>query len=257
MTKAEKRKIYMAEYNASPRGKLRNAKYQASKKCKLTKANYRKTTKGRLVQIKGSAKYHAKNPEEFTLNGMLRRCHDPNHDRYELYGGRKENPVKVCDRWRCPEHGLANFIEDKGYRWHPDNEYHRLESDQGYNKKNVVQIRRKLHREIHGGANWIYHDGIVDTQTGWSRRLGGALNLVNNRIKLGWTKLEAITTPLYGKSKRGEEICSQDSQKECLNQSSPEESGLIPVKSIESVAQRIKRIKDCLSSITMTQRTLW
>lgn len=53
-----------------------------------------------------SATYH-------TWSGMRARCHDPKHDAYPRYGGAG---VEVCERWRNPESGFQNFLEDMGER---------------------------------------------------------------------------------------------------------------------------------------------
>ena len=42
------------------------------------------------------------------------------------------------------------------------------------------------------------------TRTQWSRRLGGSANMVKNRIELGWTEKEAISTP-KGKRRKTDE----------------------------------------------------
>jgi hypothetical protein len=221
-------------------------------KKRISNAKYYASPKGRLAH----AKYYANNPEKYILRAMIERCHNPDHMNYAEYGG---VGIAVCDRWRCSEYGLDNFIADMGYKHHPDNEYHRLNSDQGYNKKNIVQIRRKLHKEIHGAAIWIYYNGILDTYSGWSRRLGGR-NLVSRRVtQLGWSELKAVSTPKkkYNSQKKGSQSCSKVTQTEVLNQLNPDGSGLILVKSIVSAAPRMPRGNACLSSTIMTQRELW
>jgi hypothetical protein len=45
---------------------------------------------------------------------MNERCTNPNHVRFEKYGG-ADPPVTVCDRWRG-EHGFENFLADMGSR---------------------------------------------------------------------------------------------------------------------------------------------
>lgn len=143
-----------------------------------------------------------------TLNGLCKkhprrhqvwrainqRCNNPDFNRYEDYGAKG---IKVDPRWHedNPE-GFANFIADtipakKAY------EYHRLDSNEGYFKWNLVYISCKLHREIHAGANFIGYCGIVDTQKGHSRRLGGNSNLVCSRIiKFGYSEQEAVSIPV-------------------------------------------------------------
>lgn len=40
--------------------------------------------------------------------GMMNRCYNQKHKAYVNYGGRKPNPIKVCERW----HNYFNFEED-------------------------------------------------------------------------------------------------------------------------------------------------
>ena len=49
---------------------------------------------------------HSSHPRAYFLwQGMLKRCYDPKHIRFHLYGGAG---VSVCKRWLC----LDNFVED-------------------------------------------------------------------------------------------------------------------------------------------------
>ena len=63
-----------------------------------------------------------------TWADMLRRCAEPNNNRYNYYGGRG---VTVCERWRKFE----NFLIDMGER--PDGmTLDRIENDKGYEPGN-------------------------------------------------------------------------------------------------------------------------
>jgi hypothetical protein len=44
---------------------------------------------------------------------MIQRCTNPNNMMYYLYGGKKPNPITVCDRWL---HSFENFLADMGER---------------------------------------------------------------------------------------------------------------------------------------------
>jgi len=47
-----------------------------------------------------------------THQHMKHRCSNPNHKKWNLYGGRG---IKVCDRW-LGDDGFKNFLEDMGER---------------------------------------------------------------------------------------------------------------------------------------------
>ncbi len=51
-------------------------------------------------------------PEYHTYNGMIQRCHNPNHKSYSYYGGRG---IQVCERWRG-KGGFQRFLTDMGPR---------------------------------------------------------------------------------------------------------------------------------------------
>ena len=38
-------------------------------------------------------------PEYKAWWNMISRCYNPKAPNYKYYGGRKENPITVCDRW--------------------------------------------------------------------------------------------------------------------------------------------------------------
>jgi hypothetical protein len=60
---------------------------------------------------------------------MIARCHNPNHSRYNDYGGRG---ITVCDRWR---QSFANFIADMGLP-PPGLSLDRIDNDGPYCKDN-------------------------------------------------------------------------------------------------------------------------
>lgn len=57
----------------------------------------------------GHSKNRTMSPTYISWYGMKARCLNPNHSRYQYYGGRG---IKVCDRWLI----FKNFLEDMGIR---------------------------------------------------------------------------------------------------------------------------------------------
>jgi hypothetical protein len=55
---------------------------------------------------------HEHRPTFRSWVAMKNRCYNPNHERYQEWGGRG---IKVCDRWLGPD-GFANFLADMGPR---------------------------------------------------------------------------------------------------------------------------------------------
>lgn len=59
----------------------------------------------------------AASPQEYMYeynkwHNMLRRCYDPNDNKYKNYGG---IGVYVCERWKCFEYFLEDFSHIEGY----------------------------------------------------------------------------------------------------------------------------------------------
>lgn len=71
----------------------------------------------------------AKVPEYAVWVNMIQRCTNPNHPRYEDYGGRG---VEVCEQWQG-EGGFETFLTDVGRRppnppgWSKRRSYHSLD----------------------------------------------------------------------------------------------------------------------------------
>lgn len=61
---------------------------------------------------KGIRQHHSagmtKHPLYSTYRGMIQRCEDKNHVRYQYYGGRN---IKVCTKWR---EDFFSFVRDMG-----------------------------------------------------------------------------------------------------------------------------------------------
>lgn len=71
-----------------------------------------------------------------TYSMMMQRCHNPNYDKYEYYGGRG---IFVCDRWRFGENGTPGFecfVADMGDKPSPDLTLDRENNDGGYSPDN-------------------------------------------------------------------------------------------------------------------------
>lgn len=137
----------------------------------------------------------SRHPLYTTWNNMIRRCYDPANRAYHNYGGRG---ITVCDRWR---ENFANFYADMGDP--PSNEHtlDRINNDLGYSPENCRWATRKQQTRNTRRNRKITWQGETKSIADWAedqRLLNLCLcaQVLNDRIRLGWSVEEAFTTPL-------------------------------------------------------------
>lgn len=129
-------------------------------------------------------------PHYSRWRGMLDRCENPASPSFPNYGGRG---IKVCERW----HDLANFISDLPDGFKLGMEIDRIDNDGDYCPENIRWSTRKANTCNRRSTRLITHNGITRTSSEWSLLLGGAHNLVSERIDdFGWSEERAVTTPV-------------------------------------------------------------
>lgn len=86
-----------------------------------------------------TSRLHGKRPHY--LHGiwwtMIQRCHDPNSQRYPLYGARG---IEVCPRWRT---SFVAFLQDVGERPSPKHSLDRINNGGDYEPGNVRWATKK------------------------------------------------------------------------------------------------------------------
>lgn len=118
---------------------------------------------------------------------MNKRCTDPKHNRYHLYG---EKGIKVCTKWTGSFEAFEEWAINNGYS---DNlSIDRIDGKGNYEPSNcrwstTAQQNRNYSRNV------LYKgECAIDA----ARRLGGNDHLIIKRLKLGWSLEKAFTTPL-------------------------------------------------------------
>ena len=119
---------------------------------------------------------------------MVRRCHNPNTDSFQSYGGRG---ILVCDRWRTFE----GFIADMGMP-PAGMTLDRIDCDKGYSKDNcrwaswTTQQRNRRNNRI------LAMDGKSATMAEWAQVTGLSESAIRVRVdRLGWDVRRALTQP--------------------------------------------------------------
>ncbi|QZA69636.1 hypothetical protein 035JT004_138 [Bacillus phage 035JT004] len=124
---------------------------------------------------------------------MLTRVLNPKAANYSRYGGKG---IKVCDEWLDRDSGFINF-----YHWSTQNGYSdtlsidRKDVNGDYDPSNCRWITHKEQQNNKSNSHFITYNGVTKTATEWSEDLGGSRNLVEERLKLGWSKEKAVSTP--------------------------------------------------------------
>lgn len=123
---------------------------------------------------------------------MKTRCFNKNNAKYKDYGGRG---ITICQEW-------LNF--KIFYEWAMNNGYRkglsieRIDVNGNYCPENCTWITMAEQARNKRTCKYITFNGITDTVTGWTNRVGFARETIRERLKRGWTVEQALTTPRKG-----------------------------------------------------------
>ena len=120
-------------------------------------------------------------------SSMLQRCTNKRHPAWHYYGGRG---IKVCDRWRD---SFAAFLADMGKA--PDGlSLDRINNDGNYEPGNCRWATSKEQ-----AANRRHRTQVPGSLRQLARAAGLSYHLVYFRVRSGWPKAEALSTPSLGR----------------------------------------------------------
>ncbi len=140
----------------------------------------------------GHARDTGRSPEYTAWSAMCRRCHSPTDKRFPGYGGRG---TRVCDEWRGPC-GFDRFIAHVGPRPSSKHSIDRIDNAGHYEPGNVrwaTQSEQQRNKRVN---RWIDFAGRRQILSDWAREFGLAANVLNQRIRLGWSMEKALSTPV-------------------------------------------------------------
>ena len=141
-----------------------------------------KTTHG----MKGTSEHNA-------WVDMKQRCFNPNHKRYADYGGRG---IKVCDRWK---NSFENFFADMRLKPTDKHSIDRINNSNGYCPENCRWSTKKDQQNNQRSNRFITIGCVTLTIAQWTIEMGFSKTVIANRLKYGWSELEAVTIPVGGK----------------------------------------------------------
>lgn len=136
-----------------------------------------------------------KTPEYQSWINMRQRVSNPNHARYDAYGGRG---IKVCERWNS----FSAFLADMGPRPTPRHSIDRIDNDGDYCPNNCRWATAFTQNNNRRGLRLITVNGNTKTAREWEDYYGWKHSTISGRIRLGWTQELAASTPInpkYGK----------------------------------------------------------
>jgi hypothetical protein len=130
------------------------------------------------------------------LNGlwyaMMQRCYSK-CKAYPNYGGRG---IIVCERWRNPENGLHNFINDMGPRPAKGLTVERIDNDGPYSPENCRWATWHEQAQNTRNCHYIQYHGNRMTLIEWSRKVGIGRQTLLARIRLGWSLEDVFSIPI-------------------------------------------------------------
>ncbi len=124
-------------------------------------------------------------PEYRVWADMKNRCQNPRNKDYRHYGQRG---ITVSANW---QHFPA-FFRDMGLRPSPLHTLDRINNNDGYHLDNCRWVLRRDQSRNHRRNVLITHQGRTQCLTDWCLEFGRPQPLVANRLRLGWSFIEAI-----------------------------------------------------------------
>jgi hypothetical protein len=128
-------------------------------------------------------------PEYNSWNKAVRRCHVPSDANYLYYGGRG---IRMCDRWRS---SFLAFVADMGQR--PEGaQLDRINNDLGYEPDNCRWTSPKGNTNNRRTTAFVEWQGRTVAIGDLAAEHGLKRDVLNSRLRLGWTVERAVTTPV-------------------------------------------------------------
>jgi hypothetical protein len=128
---------------------------------------------------------------------MKRRCYTPSHDSYPSYGGRG---IKVHEPWHVYPIFAKEIRETIGE--HPGKGFQldRIDNNGNYEPGNVRWATAKENTRNRRSNTLLTFKGKTQCVSAWAEEMGWGRQVILNRLKLGWSTEEILTTPKGAKA---------------------------------------------------------
>jgi len=119
---------------------------------------------------------------------MKTRCTNKNEPSYANYGARG---IGFDERWNNFDAFLADMGEPA-----PGMTLERMDNSVGYCQSNCIWATRLEQGRNKRNNVLLTFNGETLTVSAWAERIGISAHTLRNRVSLGWTAAETITTPV-------------------------------------------------------------
>lgn len=134
---------------------------------------------------------HATNgisPTYHSWAGMLNRCNNSSHNRYQRYGWRG---ITVCSRWTV----FGNFLADMGEK-PKGTSIDRIDVDGDYTPENCRWANAKTQARNKTNSRIVTVNGVSRTVAEWAEITGINRATIWDRLDAGRTEEQAVSAPL-------------------------------------------------------------
>lgn len=125
-------------------------------------------------------------PEWNSWGAMMARCYTKSNIAYDRYGGAG---ITVCDRW----HDFKNFLEDMGKRPSKSHTLERIDNKGNYEPSNCRWATKREQAQNRRNNRFITINGETKCISEWARINSIRPGTILERLKTGWSELEAVT----------------------------------------------------------------
>ena len=115
------------------------------------------------------------------------RCYNVNDPHYERWGAKG---VVMCDQWRNDFKVFYDWAMSHGYS--DELTIDRINNDGNYEPSNCrwVTLAENNRNKVH--VRYITYNGKTQTIGQWTKELGLGKETIRERLKRGWTEIEAL-----------------------------------------------------------------